>query len=74
MTAVKDSMFFFLRLPLVLSFKEISLRPELSSQPRIRIQGGSPERDGAGGVVEAGQDSFFQILDAHFLYLCVVSA
>ena len=30
---------------LVLSFRKISIRPELSSSPRFRIQGGSPERD-----------------------------
>ena len=30
---------------LVLPNEEISLRPELSSPPRFRIQGGSPERD-----------------------------
>ena len=32
-------------IPLVLPIEEISLRPELSSPPRFRIQGGSPERD-----------------------------
>ena len=31
---------------LVLPFEEISLRPELSTPPRFRIQGGYPERDG----------------------------
>ena len=31
---------------LVLPIEEISLRPELSTPPRFRIQGGSPERDG----------------------------
>ena len=35
-------------IPLVLPIEEISLRPELSSPARFRIQGGSPERDGAG--------------------------
>ena len=30
-------------IPLVLPIEEISLRPELSSPPRFRIQGGSPE-------------------------------
>ena len=30
---------------LVLPNEEISLRPELSSSPRFRIQGGYPERD-----------------------------
>ena len=30
----------------MLPFEEISLRPELSSPPRFRIQGGYPERDG----------------------------
>ena len=30
---------------LVLPIEEISLRPELSSPPRFRIQGGYPERD-----------------------------
>ena len=30
-------------IPLVLPNEEISLRPELSSSPRFRIQGGSPE-------------------------------
>ena len=33
-------------IPLVLPIEEISLRPELSSPARFRIQGGSPERDG----------------------------
>ena len=31
---------------LVLPFKEITIRPELSSPPRFRIQGVSPERYG----------------------------
>ena len=31
---------------LVLPIEEISLRPELSSPARFRIQGGYPERDG----------------------------
>ena len=36
---------------LVLPIEEISLRPDLSSPARFRIQGVSPERDtGAGGV------------------------
>ena len=45
---------------LVLPIEEISLRPELSSPARFRIQGGYPERDGgvAGGV--AGQ--YFPVL------------
>ena len=30
---------------LVLPFEEISIRPELSSPPCFRIEGGSPERD-----------------------------
>ena len=34
---------------LVLPIEEISLRPELSSPARFRIQGGSPERDGGAG-------------------------
>ena len=42
--------------PLVLPIDEISLWPELSSQPRFRIQGGYPERDTAvAGVVVAGR-------------------
>ena len=32
-------------IPLVLPIEEISLRPELSSPARFRIQGGYPERD-----------------------------
>ena len=39
-------------IPLVLPIEEISLRPELSSQPRFRIQGGTlsvTEQDGGGG-------------------------
>ena len=32
---------------LLLPFKDISLRPELSSPPRFRIQGGLSERDTA---------------------------
>ena len=41
---------------LVLPIEEISHRPELSSPPRFRIQGGYPERDGVGvGVGVAGQ-------------------
>ena len=36
---------------LVLPIEEISLRPELSSPPRFRIQGGYPKRDGGLGVV-----------------------
>ena len=35
-------------IPLVLSFEEISLQPELSSLPRFRNQGGSPEHDAGG--------------------------
>ena len=31
---------------LVLQIEEISLRPELSSLPRFRIQGGYPKREG----------------------------
>ena len=44
-------------IPLVLPIEEISLRPELSSPPRFRIQGGSPERDtvAVAGVVVAGR-------------------
>ena len=38
-------------IPLVLPIEEISLRPELSSPARFRIQGGSPERDGVVVVV-----------------------
>ena len=43
--------FFFHRkkknaIPLVLAIEQISLRPELSSPARFRIQGGSPECDG----------------------------
>ena len=34
---------------LVLPIEEISLRPELSSSPRFRIQGGYPGCDGGGG-------------------------
>ena len=41
-------------IPLVLPIEEISLRPELSSPPRFRIQGGSPECDGGVGVVVVG--------------------
>ena len=40
-------------------FEEISIQPELSSPTRFRIQGGSPERDGAAG---AGQDSSFLLV------------
>ena len=32
-----------------LPIEEISLRPELSSPPRFRFQGGYPERDIGGG-------------------------
>ena len=35
--------------------EEVSLRPEHSSPPRFRIQGGSPERDTVAGVVVAGR-------------------
>ena len=48
---------------LVLPFKEISLRPELSSPPRFRIQGGYPERDTAGAVRVAGRYFPFLIMD-----------
>ena len=41
-------------IPLVLPIEEISLRPELFSPARSRIQGGYPERDTA-GVVVAGR-------------------
>ena len=34
---------------LVLPIEEISLRPDLSSSARFRIQGGYPELDGGGG-------------------------
>ena len=56
---------------LVLPIEEISLRPELSSPPRLRIQGGYPERD-RGGVVVAGWYFHFLIFDG-FVTLCVVS-
>ena len=39
---------------LVLSIEEIILQPELSTPPRFRFQGGSPECD-TGGVVVAGR-------------------
>ena len=48
---------------LVLPIEEISLRPELSSQARFRIQGGYPERDGGG----AGRKSSCLILDIKLL-------
>ena len=42
---------------LVLTIKEISLRPELSSPRRFRIQGWYPERDGVGVLLlVAGRD------------------
>ena len=50
----KSNFFFFFFFPtkntilLVLPFYYISIRPELSSPSRFRIQGGSPERDGGG--------------------------
>ena len=54
-------------------FKEISLQPELSSPPHFRIQGGSPERDGAGagagGVVARLYLSF---LIFNELYTCIL--
>ena len=59
--------FFFRRkikknaIPLVLLIEEISLRPELSSPPRFRIQGGYPERYGR--TNEAGRKSLCLILD-----------
>ena len=37
---------------IVLPFKEISLRPKLSSPPLFRTQEGSPERDKAVGAAE----------------------
>ena len=48
---------------LVLPIEEISLRPELSSPTRFRIQGGSPERDTGGvvGAVVAGRHFSFLI-------------
>ena len=46
---------------LVLPIEEISLRPELSSPARFRIQGGSPERDT--GVVVVG------VAGRHFSFL-----
>ena len=36
---------------LVLPIEEISLQPEISTPPRFRIQGGTPERDGVRVVV-----------------------
>ena len=43
-------------------FEEISLRPELSSPPHFRIQGGYPERDTVGAAVVAGLYFSFIIL------------
>ena len=49
---------------LVFQYQEDGIRPELSSPPRFRIQGGSPERDGVGGVVGvAGRHFSFLIQD-----------
>ena len=48
---------------LVLPIEEISLRPELSSPARFRIQGGSPERDTGAGAVVAGLYFRFLIKD-----------
>ena len=44
--------------------EEISLRPELSSPARFRIQGGSPERDGVGGVGVVVAGRHFSFLSA----------
>ena len=41
---------------LVKPIEEISLRPELSTPPRFRIQGGYPERDIGVVIVVAGFD------------------
>ena len=47
---------------LVSPIEDISLRPELSSPARFRIQGGYPERDGGVvGVIVAGQHFRFLI-------------
>ena len=50
-------------------FQEISLRLELSSPPRFRIQGGYPERDGVVGVV-AGRHFPFRI---YIVKSCILS-
>ena len=50
-------------IPLVLPIEEISLRPELSSPARFRIQGGYPERDtGVVGVVVVVAGRHFSFL------------
>ena len=41
----------------MLPFKDISRRPELSSPPHFRIQGGSPGRDRAAAAAELGVEA-----------------
>ena len=48
---------------LVFQYLEFSLRPELSSPPCFRIQGGSPERDGRRMKDEGQRKSLCLILD-----------
>ena len=52
---------------LVLPIEEISLRPELSSSPRFRIQGGWSERDTPTNERTDGRKSSCLILDAFLI-------